>query len=379
MNIPETGRALVILGPDSHTSRVTESVTLEGVTLRCGFIEIDSPRFDPDQFARHLVVRKLGFAVNYRDRAIALAQAVKGKPNSFIGLGSDFIGEIIACGAEVTEFKPGDRVISNADWPMAGEAGVAPGIPGNSASREIQILHACKLIRVPDAMSNAVGAGFTIGAQTAFSLVRRMQPLQGKRVLITAARSNTSLFILAALQGQGAHVHVSTRSANDHEALVSLGVEAIIEPGEDEKGHLSFLSSATVRTVMSQGGYDRIFDPFSDLHLAAAIDVMGFESKYITCGVQDQHSHLVGRGDASTGGRRPNFNKVMPGNLSLIGNCLGTREDLAHAIEDHAAGRFNVVVDSVFSDTRRSADFIQKSWLAPDRFGRVVFLYKSAD
>ena len=61
-------------------------------------------------------------------------------------------------------------------------------------------------------------------------------------------------------------------------------------------------------------------------------------------------------------------------NLSMMGHCLGLTEDLARAIDDYAAGLLRVHVDSVFDDDH-AAEFIERSFNSPERFGKAVLAY----
>ena len=69
------------------------------------------------------------------------------------------------------------------------------------------------------------------------------------------------------------------------------------------------------------------------------------------------------------------MHRVMVNNLQIIGNCLGLTEDLERALAAHSAGHFPVIVDSVFSDGD-AAGFLDRTYNAPDRFGKVVYLYR---
>jgi NADPH:quinone reductase-like Zn-dependent oxidoreductase len=374
--IPATGRALVIHGPEPPVGSAVSEFVLDGVPIRCGFAEVPAPPFDPGAMPRAVLLRKRGFSFNYRDRALALATALRGPPGRFAVLGSDFVAEVLACGAAVTEFAPGDRVIGNAAYPDSGETGVKPGVPVNSASREYQVLPAAKLMRIPPAMPDAVAAGFTIGAQTAASLVRRVDPPAGAPVLVTAARSNTALFVIAALRRRGVTIHASTTSDLHHDRLCALGVAAIVRPQRMLGGFLRFTGDAGLSQVMGQGGYAAVFDPFADLHLPAAVEVLRTGGTYATCGLEDQRSALLpGRATPVMPGTQV-IGGIVAKNLTLMGNCLGRTEDLAGAVAAQAAGEWSVAVDSVHHDTGDAAAFLHRSWLAADRFGKVVFLYR---
>ena len=57
-----------------------------------------------------------------------------------------------------------------------------------------------------------------------------------------------------------------------------------------------------------------------------------------------------------------------------MGNCLGTTEDLKNALQDYASGDLKVIIDSVFTGNQVGA-FFDRTYNAPDRFGKVVYRY----
>lgn len=65
-------------------------------------------------------------------------------------------------------------------------------------------------------------------------------------------------------------------------------------------------------------------------------------------------------------------------NLSLIGNCLGTRSDLERASVDYADRRLACTVDSVFTDDD-TLPFLDRTFNDRERFGKVVFRYSPED
>jgi hypothetical protein len=61
-------------------------------------------------------------------------------------------------------------------------------------------------------------------------------------------------------------------------------------------------------------------------------------------------------------------------NLQILFNCLGDTNDLQNAIDDYAAGGLDVVIDSVHTGNEVGA-FLTRAYMAPDRFGKVVYQY----
>jgi NADPH:quinone reductase-like Zn-dependent oxidoreductase len=354
-------------------------VELEGVGIDCRIVETPDPEFDPDAATGRsmALVRKRGFSLNYRDRALILGTALRAPAGTFAVLGSEFVGEIVACGSEAGGLRPGDRVVANNAYPDSGVAGLLGGLPGNMLSKELQVLHAAKLARIPDGMSDAEAAGFSIGAQTTFSMVRKLALAPGAAVLVTGGRANTSLFAIAALRALDldppARIYASTTSERSEIRLRELGVADVIRI--DPSAAAFTADPAAQRVVREHAGFDAVIDPFFDIHLAAAAAVLKQDGRYVTCGLYDQTGHLVPHRSPAPPPASGVMSLVMLNNLQIIGNCLGSTADLERALTAYSAGRFPVIVDSVFRDGD-AAGFLDRTYNAPERFGKVVYLYR---
>ena len=203
---------------------------LDGVPVRYGLIETPDPSFDPDDPANAdmVLLRVRAFSCNYRDRALILRMATTTLDRNYYVIGSDFVAEVVASGRNVVDLEPGDRVIANNAFPDSGAANVLPGVASNHSSKEYLVLHRTKLMRIPDTMHDSVAAGFGIGAQTTYGMVRRIAPQPGERVLVTAPRSNTSLFALAALRTRGVQVYGLARSTASRDRLMAAGMSDVL-------------------------------------------------------------------------------------------------------------------------------------------------------
>lgn len=361
-------RALAIIGRDHAAAAQARVIEVEGVAVRAAILSVAEPRFDPVAQPDSVLLRVLGFSMNFRDRALALRMAVSPRTDGFYVVGSDFVAEVLTVGQAIDDLVPGDHVIPDCPWP-AGTAGSPGGIPTNHASRELQVLRRAALMRVPAAMDLAVAACFSIGSQTAQSMVRRIRPAAGERVLLTAPRSNTALFVLGVLAGTGAVVHGVSSSGRDADRLRMLGIETLIVANARED---SLADHPGFAAVLAEGGYDAVVDPFADLYLPQVVPLMAVGGRYITCGIEDQSSHL-------TGVQRPPaphqqiIVQMMAKNLCLMGNCLGSSDDLRRALDAYVAGHFTVQIDRVFRDD--APGFLERTYVAADRFGKVAFRY----
>jgi NADPH:quinone reductase-like Zn-dependent oxidoreductase len=368
-------RSLAICGRALGAAGRVDTVSIEGVAVRCGVLQMSRAEFDPavPENRRRVQVHVRAFSCNYRDKTLILRMATQGPSDRFYVIGSEFVGHVVAVGEDVSRVSVGDRVIGDNSYPDLRPSGWARGVPTNNASREYLVLREEKVFRVPDSMSDAVAASFSIGAQTAYSMVRKAAPCAGGHVLVTAAGSNTSLFAIGALRSRGAEVYATTTSARHESRLSALGVRRVFRI--DPEGP-SFADVPEIREVArSLDGFDAVIDPFYDLHLPRVVPVMAFGSRYVTCGLYDQHLQLL---PAAAPSAPPDYRYCLElallKNISLIGNCAGVTDDLADAVRDQTAGVFDVLVDSIHRDDHPGA-FLERTYAARDRLGKVVYAY----
>lgn len=353
-----------------------EHVTVDGITVGCGLVNTDAPLFDvhAPENTRRVLTRVTALSCNYRDKAFFYG--MKRVPRTrFTTIGSEFVGEVVAVGRDVQRLRPGDRVIPNHEYlgHATHDDGVRQGIATNQASRAFQVLAERKLAHVPDAMPDEVAAGFSVGAQTAYSMVRRIGAHPGTRALVTSASANTSLFLIAALRRRGVDVYATTSSAHHVPALRALGVTEVLQVSRAADGVRA--SDTFTEFAAAAGGFDYILDAFFDLHLQRSVEVLKPGGAYVTCGLAGQTPYSV---KASATDQplemRDVMCAVMQKNLSIIGNCIGLTEDIETALADYRHGAFRPPVDSVFSGTD-VALFLDRTYNAPSRFGKVVFRY----
>ncbi len=379
-------RQVCILGRNRSTgdclSGSTGEIELDGMPVRYGMIETRDPVFDPDAVdnADMVLVRVRAFSCNYRDRALMLRMSTSPLQRNYYVIGSDFVAEVVATGRNVTDLKPGDRVIPDNAYPVSGAPGVFPGVATNHASKEYLTLYRVKLMPIPEAMPDSVAAGFSIGAQTTFGMIRRIDPRPGERVLLTSPRSNTSLFALAALRMHGVEVFGLGRSMAASDRLLSAGMSELFAIDPTSENWLD--NDRLVQTLTSfagdspfGGGFDAMIDPMADLYLDKAGDLLAVGGRYITCGVVNQSSGFTGH---MVPVRAPSLGRLagslMIKNITVHGNCIGTTGDLEAAVDSFLGSKLDVAVDSVIGG-RDVGAFLNRTYAAADRFGKVIFQY----
>ena len=282
-----------------------------------------------------MLLRVRAFSCNYRDKAFVRSL-----------IGSEFVADVVAAGRDVSSLVVGDRVVS-----------------------------ARKVRRIPSSMPDDVAATFSLNAQMAYSMLRRLELRPGSNVMVTSAVSNASLATLAALRAHDVRVYAATSSAPWVDRLRAIGAEDVLVV---ERNLAGFRDAAHVgEFAAALGGFDYVIDPFFDLHIENAVEIMNPFGRYITCGLAGQNEFAAASAGVAT--RAPSANlllgQMMLKNLTLIGNCIGLSSDLDAAVRDYERGSFRPPLDAVFSGDQ-AAGFLGRTFNDPDRFGKVAFCYE---
>jgi NADPH2:quinone reductase len=167
-------------------------VTEQGVQYK------DAPK--PSPKAHELLIKVKAASLNRADLAVASGHrhGTVGGTGTIVGL--ECAGEVEAVGADVTDFKPGDRVMSSAAGSFAEyavtDAGRAHKIPANNMTYEQA---ACMAVAIQTMHNAVVGAG-------------RLK--KGESVLIQGASSGVGLLGMQIAKHMGASIVMGT-STND--------------------------------------------------------------------------------------------------------------------------------------------------------------------
>ena len=368
-------QALVVFNPDKPINlRVNRlgQLNLDGEPIAIGLVERVPPAFDSalNENYNRVLVEVLALSCNYRDRAIVLRYLRTDAAIAPIHIGSDFVGVVKKIGRNVRSLVPGDRVIGNNSYPMTGIHEVLQGVPTNAASAAFMVLHESKLAKVPDSMPLHVAAGFSITAQTCYSMIRKLSIRGGERCIVTGASSNTALFTLAILPKMGVETYALTTGLRD---FVPLGVTGTIrvKPPVDQ----SIATNEIVRRIIREhGGADLVIDCFADIYATSVLPLLRQGGKYITCGIFAQ-SGMEPRSGVSSSAWRDLLAFLIVNNITVHGNCLGSASDLVEAIAAHAELGTVIPCDSVLG-IEDSVEFVARSFGGADRFGKVILRYQ---
>ena len=252
-------------------------------------------------------------------------------------LGYEIAGVVEAVGAEVTEFKVGDRVSSLPAFSISDY--------GNFG--ETAILPARGLMKTPENLTPAQGSSFAFAYFTGYFALLELAHLQPyQRVVITAGTSTTGLAAIYMAKKIGARVITTTRTSQKKQALLDAGADHVIATQEEDV-------TSRIFELTDDQGADVIYDPIVGGgmidKLVAAIKIRGH---YIVYGTLDMNLGGFPWWAAFT--RSPFFHlyKVFDftGNRNL--GLLGDEEAFARAKQFIAAGlsdgSFPTLVDQVF-------------------------------
>lgn len=369
-------KSFAILGEEAKSFPFVQylgRVSIGEADINIGVMEHEQPEFDegaPDN-ANMVLVKVRAMSCNYRDKSIMLlhAQQVKENPRiPFSFIGSEFSGTVVAMGKNVSNFRINDDVIPNASYPDPPAKGVLPGIVSNHTGAGWLKIHESKLIKKPEEMTHVEATCFCLGAQTAMSMVRRSNLRPGESSLIMSARSVTSQFLYDAVTNISPDVFLST---TDPTQIANIDINRLIRPKYSEE-HF-FLHSYETGLPVEFDKFDVIFDPFFDLHIDRIMHYLKAGGRYITCGLQGQHPEFVDKDRSSS--TNSSFNNTLyfaiMRNLTIIGNCIGTSEDLRNGLKLFEDGLFRPKIDAIYppEDALR---FVEHTFLDKNKNGKVV-------
>ena len=263
-------------------------------------------------------------------------------------VGYQCAGTVVAVGANVTDFAPGDRVVSL-------------GLHGSHA--ELRMGYPMATWHVPDDLAIDVAACIPTAYGTAHDALFEFGRLQGgETALIHAGASGTGIAAIQMAKRAGARV-IATASSDDRLArLQEFGLVDGINYAQ-----VDFVER--VRELTGGRGADVVVDSVGGSNLQGSIRALAYRGRCISFG--DAGREGTSMLDVST---------MRQNNQSLTGQFLGAElfaGPRAHAmiakiIEDVAHGELRVVIDKTFPlrDAEEAHSFIEQR----KAFGRVVLV-----
>ncbi len=281
-------------------------------------------------------------------------------------VGSDGAGVIESVGANVTDVRPGQRVILNpgvvnrdcsceycraGDQPLCLTYGVlGEHRHGTLAEYVVVPQENVQLINANIAFEQA--AAFPLATLTAWRMVHtRARVREGDHVLIWGIGGGVALAALQICKLLGATVWVTSGSDEKLARASALGADHTINHRDGDAGK-------QVRLATNKRGMDVVIDSVGEATWTQSLIALGKRGRLVTCG--GTSGPMV-----QTDVRRMFWNQ-----WTLMGSTMGNDDEFAAIAEQLRADRLLPPVDSVFSLQRGRDAYARLQ--SGEQFGKVV-------
>lgn len=197
---------------------------------------------------------------------------------------SDGAGEVLEVGAGVSEFQPGDAVVSTfhpkwLDGHMEkSQLDNAPGGPADGFACEEATRPATHFTRAPAGLSFAEAATLTCAGVTAWRAVVTDGKVKPGATVLVQGTGGVSLFALQFAKAAGATVIATSSSAGKLERLKAMGADHVLDYRENEKWGeevLALTGGLGVDHIVEVGGPTTIGQSFVAARTGAHIALIG--------------------------------------------------------------------------------------------------------
>jgi alcohol dehydrogenase len=191
-------------------------------------LQLDENFPDPQAARDEVVLRVAATAVNFHDIFTR-----RGMPGIRIPLpvivGSDIAGEVVAVGADVHAWKPGDRVLVDPVFRDGQRTGMI-GETTHGGRAEFIAVPAAQLVAVPPEVSLEDAASLPLAYGTAYRmLVTQGQLVRGEKILILGASGGVGVACVQIAKLLGAEILAGTSSPAKLRALTALGADHVVD------------------------------------------------------------------------------------------------------------------------------------------------------
>lgn len=239
--------------------------------------DIPAPALKPG----HVRIRVHAVGFGFPD-ALMVAGKYQVKPEAPYTPGNEVAGVITEVASDVTDFKPGARVLA-----MAGQGGLA----------EECVASANSLIPLPASMSMAAAAGFLVNYGTTYhALVQRANIQPGETLLVLGAAGGVGLTAIEIGKALGARVLAAASTPEKLELAKRHGADAVFNYTQDT-------IKAKVMEFTGDRGIDVAYDPVGADFAEQVVRSMAWNGRYLVIGF--------------AGGKIP----AIPLNLPLLKGC----------------------------------------------------------
>lgn len=301
---------------------------------------------DPPLHARGVLIDVKAVSIEGGDTLNRAGGELTSKPHI---VGYQCAGVVREAGAEVTDRKPGDRVVA---------------MMANGSHAAMVSVPATSTFLIPDGLDITEAACVPVPFGTADDCLFEFGHLkQGETVLIQAGGSGVGIAAVQLAKRAGATVLATASSGEKLDKLKAFGLDHGINYREED-----FVKAA--REITGGRGVDLVVDSVGGSTLQGSLECLAYRGRAITVGNAGRDS-----------GTKLDPGPLMMGNRSLTGVFLGAESMLqpqrvqamiAGHLRDIAAGALKVVVDRTFPLAEAAAAHAYIESRAS--FGRVVLI-----
>ncbi|MDG2142210.1 MAG: zinc-binding dehydrogenase [Planctomycetota bacterium] len=304
---------------------------------------VDRPT--PEPAAGEVLVRMLAVSLNHLDLWARRGMPGLKLPMPFIP-GSDGSGEVIACGAGVTGWTAGDRVLvlpgassgesafdrTGDDW-LSDDYQVR-GEHFDGLDRECLCVESRYLLALPEGLDPIQAAAVPLVFITAWgALVERAKLQAGETVLILGGSSGVGSAGIQIARDLGAHVITTAGTDKKREFCRSLGAHEVID-------HYDSNWSKSVKSLTNGRGADVVFEHVGPATWASSMRSLARNGRLVTCG-------------GTTG---PEVSILLPHlfikNQSVLGSTMGPVRAYPEILRKVAEGTYRPAIHEILPMTQ---------------------------
>jgi len=216
----------------------------------------------PTPAADEVLIDVRATSVNYAD-SIMVAGKYQTRPPFPFSPGLETAGVVAACGARVTRFKPGDRVMATLAW---------GGLAEQAVAREAETF------AIPDGMSFEEAGAFPIAYISSDVAIRWQGRLEaGETLLVLGAAGGVGLTAVEIGKAMGARVIAGASTAEKLAVAQAHGAYAVVNDATENL-------TERVMALTGDEGADVCFDPIGGELADAALSALGWGGRMLLVG-----------------------------------------------------------------------------------------------
>lgn len=326
----------------------------------------DSPSLDglrrheepmPEPQRGELLLRVHAVSLNYRDLALLDGILIKPARSGLIPI-SDAAAEVVAVGTGVTDWQPGDRVVSvfHPRWlggPKRKQRFIGSyGHDQDGWLTEYKVVSQEAVVRLPDELTYEQGATLPCAAVTAWNALNGPSPVGIGQTVLTLGSGGVSVFALQFAKAMGVRVISTTSSADKARTLLDLGADEVINYRDTPHW------AARVLELTAQQGVERVVEVGGPATIKQSLEAVAFHGEVLLVGFLGEAGEPIG------------FFDLMRCGASLRSINVGDRTMLEECLKATAMAKIVPVIDRVFlaSQAREAFEYLR----CGEHIGKVV-------